>query len=65
VIADPVTYGKHDEFCGSDCSFLSTEEGRPCMATCTRDGQPIMFYDWYLAHCKGQMDAAPQPQEQS
>lgn len=47
-----LTYGEGDAFCDPECPFLSLDSDRN--ATCRRDGKPIFFYDWYLAHCKGQ-----------
>jgi hypothetical protein len=43
-VADPITMGDGDMHCAPECPYLET------------DGKPIDYYDWFLAHCKGQCD---------
>ena len=51
----PITMGDNDMHCDPQCPFLEQLPTEMCMGTCKRDGKELGFYDYYLAHCKGQM----------
>jgi hypothetical protein len=56
VLPEPMTMGEGDLHCAPECPYLDAPIGNQCNGTCLRDGKPLGFWDWYLAHCKGQYD---------
>jgi hypothetical protein len=47
---EPLPFVDKDGYCHPQCPFLSPGAG--VAGVCTRDGKPLAFYDWYLAHCQ-------------
>ena len=54
---ESMTIGEKGEYCSSQCPNLMVDINEPCAAVCGKDGQPLFFYDYFLARCEGQMDA--------
>lgn len=52
----PITMGEGDMHCAPNCPYLLTDPDRMCFGTCKLDGRALGYYDWYLAHCKGQLE---------
>lgn len=48
--------GEGDMHCAPNCPHLLTDPDRMCFGTCKLDGRALGYYDWYLAHCKGQLE---------
>lgn len=53
---EPITMGDDDMYCAPECRYLARHPTALCQGTCQRDGQPLDYHDWYLAHCKGQTE---------
>jgi hypothetical protein len=56
--AEPITMGGDLGLlhCAPECPYLEHQPSQLAQGTCGRDGKALDFYDWYLAHCKGQTD---------
>lgn len=51
----PITMGEGGSHCDPQCPHLKLPADVYSLeGECKRDGKPLDFHDWYLAHCKEQ-----------